>query len=258
MSIGIAMISSQGIVLAADSKTELPNGSKRFDLPKIIEIKCGEFHCAIIKAGKTDLTSEIIYRVERDCLEKQPIVVSDIRDIFYKSAHEVQREIASLNSPAASDLVMNPVELIVAVWDKETPRLYELRFPFCYLQDRQQYAVIGSGHLEATMAIDGLSPTTKNIYPVIYAAVYAVESAKAWNSSCEGETQCAVLNRAGFLRMPTSFIGRTSELCNRFQDENRRKWTQTLSTWVYEEANKNKVADSSLAITRSPDNREKS
>ena len=60
MTIGIGLISKNGIILASDSKTETESGPKRFDLDKISLFEAGQFKCGIVRSGPTGLTAQAV------------------------------------------------------------------------------------------------------------------------------------------------------------------------------------------------------
>jgi len=58
VSIGIGLITKDGVILATDSQTTGESGMKRFDLPKITygtTLPSDKLHWGIVQAGNTDL-----------------------------------------------------------------------------------------------------------------------------------------------------------------------------------------------------------
>jgi 20S proteasome alpha/beta subunit len=239
MSLGIGIISSDGIILACESRTLDARGGKRFDLPKITKIECDRMYCAVVQAGKTALSSEIVLLLQAAVNEQKPTTSEALRNILNDTAKSVMRHISGFSQPGQFNILEDRFELILAVWDHE-PHLYEYSSKSFYAQDRTKDCLvcIGSdlGVALAQFILDGLSPKSITSFAASYAAVYAVEVVKKRDGECEGQAKVMFINHSGCVEIPQRNVDYTSELCRAFEEKNRIDWINQLAGWVLNEA----------------------
>lgn len=237
MTIGIGLISKNGIILASDSKTETEAGPKRFDLDKISLFEAGNFKCGIVRSGPTGLTAQAVDLIKERAKNSPPSSLFDIRTIVHQSVGDTVRSFASAhpNVPYFAD--EGRFSLIIGVNDPN-PHLYVARSTAIWPSEESSgMACIGTGEILADYILGGLAIRDLKFEEVASAAVFAVEIAKLKDSHCEGPTRLAIVSPTSFGFFPQPMVEESANNASRFEGVNQKDWIKTFMEWSIKNQN---------------------
>jgi 20S proteasome alpha/beta subunit len=195
----IGIKSTNGIVIACDSRTIDPSGYVNDYAQKLHTIHFQDGNSAIIgEAGNAEFSSRAVemitssasqqkfgdYRTVATCAEN---AISDlkqkIREQYKGTAEELQKHFEAYN-----------FELMIAHYWNTRPYIFTLNFAtgMATKKDRE-YCAIGCGWILADFIISRLDVSNFDSGQGMWTAIYAVEEIKKLDSRCGGRTRCGVI-----------------------------------------------------------------